>query len=1001
MGAQRPRRLLFRAGDPEVEVRRKFGRLFPLLLLAGPLSAAAAAPPAPPSLDPLEVLADHRAARLAPDEAVQARAAVVELGFARIELEDGWLIPYEAPSGRLLELLFLGHGRLAVLPPNPVESAQLELFTGGRQLDAGFSAVILAAPEARLRSLVGGGTAGVLEAEKIELAKSIYQGRDELAELQVLEVDTKLLLAAIGEEQAGEFFAAIFETEKHGVVSLGHDLEAEDPLGLGQWVEFAQKSAAGDEAGANGAAGGGEGKEAAETGQGGVYDAWVEGRDAGRPPPASLATFEPSHYALRLELDPAKGGLRGRALIDLEARLTSRVVKLALHQDLEISRVAEPGGDELHLVRDGENVRVFLPERLEAGAKTRLEVEFSGQFFESGKRRKSRGLRDNLAFYPHAGAVDEATYELELRWPRGWQVLAAGELVAEGQDGGFYWQRRKVDSPTWGPSFAIGKFRRSSRQLAGVRIDLALGAGVRGSEADQREILDTAASALQFYAEIFGPYERTELTLATAPAEISQAMLGFVALSDEMMGADSKLAAETEIEDRRTVIAHELAHQWWGHEVGWRNWRDQWISEAMANYAALLWARRYLPGLDPAKGPTGGWQDDLKAILRDGRSLESVGPLVLGGRLDSSLTQEAYEPIVYRKGAVVLDTLCQSIGERRCLEILGQLARESRGSKLSTESFLEGVERLSGRDLDAFARQFVYGTGLPEVYWRQQVEKTEAGRFRVTIEAELESSYHFRYALRKSGDGSLAVEQRRVDEVDLGALELTVPLRFGLNGPDGEPFEHQEKLEIAGPRASASFEFAAEPTKIELDPEGTIFARCWDLGGDPKRALYYQGFDRFAAGEPAAAKELLAAALAAKTPAAGSPYRKNDAAALQLDQALDASIELAKARIAFEEGDIPAAGAALTAAGKVLPKTLRELYASEIELLTARYAWHRGDPLTTFRKLERLLVEKAEIDDSEAWLYYALAASAAGKKEELKEARATLESRGIDTSLLN
>ena len=973
---------------------RKFGRLLPLLLLlAGPpLAAAPFADPAP--LDPLEVYADQQAAKLAPARAARVAAAGFELGFARIELEEGWLIPFEAPSGRLVELLFLGRGRLVAEPPNKVEAAQLELFTGGRRLDAGFTAVIFAAPEPRLRELLSGTAAGGLEADQVELAQSIYQGRGELAELEVLDVESQLLLAALGEQQAADYFAAIFETEKNGVVSLGHNLEAEDPLGLGQWVEFAQESAAGD-AGPDEAAGPG-GEDAAESEQGGVYDAWIEGSDPRQPPPVSLATFEPGHYDLRLELDPAKGKLRGRAAIDLEARLPSRVVKLSLHSDLEVERVRDEEGNELHMVRHGEVVRVFLPKKLAAGEKTRIEVIYSGEFFEAGKRRKSRGLRDNVAFYPHAGEIDEATYGIELRWPRGWQVLAAGDLVEEGKDGRFFWQKRKIDSPTWGPSFAVGKFRRASRQLAGVRLELALGVGLPGSESEQREILDTAASALQFYSEIFGPYPLRELTLATAPAEISQSLLGFVALSDEMMEASGREAAELGIEDRRTVIAHEVAHQWWGHEVGWRNWRDQWISEAMANYAALLWARKYLPELDPASGPTGGWQDDLKAILRDGRALESVGPLVLGGRLDSSLTQEAYEPIVYRKGTVVLDTLCQSIGERRCLEIFGQLARESRGSKLSTETFLEGFERLSGRDLDAFANQFIYGIGLPEVYWRHRVEKTAEGRFRVSVEAEVESSYHFRYALRKNGDGSLAVEKRRVDEVDLGSLELVLPLRFGLQEPGGEPFQHQEKLEIRGSRAEASFEFAEEPLTVELDPEGQVYVRCWDADGDPKRALYYRGFDRYAAGQPAAARELLAAALAAKTPA-----ETGDGAALQLDQALDASVELAKARIAFEEGDIPAAGAALTAADKVLPKTLRELYASEIDLLTARYAWHRGDPQTAFRKLHSLLVQKAEIDDSEAWLYYAMAARAAGKQAELEAAVATLESRGIDTSPLN
>lgn len=958
-----------------------------LLFLFGPPARSAAAQPA---ADPAALAADQGTARLDFSAALAISGKELKLGFARVILDEGQLVPVVTTGGWRLQLVFVGAGRLVAEPPDTIEAAQLELFTGRRRLDVGFSAAIFAAPEKRLAELAAGALPVRAGAEETAQARAIFEGQAELAELSVLDVDRKLLLAALGEPLAEDYFAAVFDSDGLGVICLGNDLEAEDPLGIGQWVEL--ESAAEEPAAAAGRTTGEDAEEAEDAG--GAYDAWVEGRDSSRPAPPVNATFEPRHYRLEVALDPAAGTLHGRAEIALEAQLPSRVVKLSLHGDLEVAAVADGEGHELYFLRDGEDLRVFLPYRLAPGATTRIEVTYSGQFFESGKRRKSRGLRDNVAFYPHAGEIDEATYDLKLRWPRGWELLAAGDLVAEGKDAQGSWQERKIAAPTWGPTFAVGKFRRASRDAGGVHIELALGAGLGASEADQREILDAAASSLQYFSELFGPYPLDRLTLTSAPAEISQSLLGFIALSDEMMQASGHEAAELGLEDRRTVVAHEIAHQWWGHQIGWRRWRDQWISEAMANYAALLWARKYLPDLDPAIGPTGGWQDDLTSMLPNGRSLESVGPLVLGGRLDSSLTEEAYEPIVYRKGAVVLDSLCGFWGERRCLEMIGKLARSSRGRKLSTAELIFELEKLSGRDLETFAGQFIYGTGLPEVYYRRQVEKTPAGRWRVAVEAELESSYHFRYALRAVPGGQPAIVRQRVDEVDLASLALVAPLELELAEPGAKAIAHVEKFEIHGPRAEIAFEFAEEPKTVTLDPGQNVFARFWNLDDDAKRALYYRGFDRLAAGDLAAAGRFLGEALAFQRPPAEAKENEN------IDRALDASIQIAQARLALERDDLAAAGAALAAARKLVPKALLSLYSGDLDYLAAVLMWRQGKAEAAYTSLNRLLLEKAVIDDTEAWLYLALAARAAGHDQQLEEALVEARARGVDIKLL-
>ncbi len=211
---------------------------------------------------------------------------------------------------------------------------------------------------------------------------------------------------------------------------------------------------------------------------------------------------------------------------------------------------------------------------------------------------------------------------------------------------------------------------------------------------------------------MFGPYPLDELTVVTVPRSYSQATLGFVTLSSLMMYDLEVLNLIFRQEDRRTVIAHEVAHQWWAHQVGWSSYRDQWISEAVANYAALLFARNRLDWKDRyGLGPTAGWQEALSSTTSDGRTIESIGPVVLGERLFSSRSGDAYEPIVYRKGAVILDMLARTLGEENFPKVLRQIVKAAGNRPISTGDFLTIMEKVTSVDLDWFAKQYVYGTG--------------------------------------------------------------------------------------------------------------------------------------------------------------------------------------------------------------------------------------------------------------------------------------------------
>jgi aminopeptidase N len=154
--------------------------------------------------------------------------------------------------------------------------------------------------------------------------------------------------------------------------------------------------------------------------------------------------------------------------------------------------------------------------------------------------------------------------------------------------------------------------------------------------------------------------------------------------------------------------AHELAHQWWGHGVAGQNYRERWISESFAQFAAALWVRssmgpqRYREVL----GRMAGW------ALR----FNATGPIHLGYRLGHVKGDpQVFRAVVYDKGAYVLAMLEKVVGEEPFRAGLRALQETHRFQKVGTDDVRQALEAASGRDLRPYFREWVMGTALPRL----------------------------------------------------------------------------------------------------------------------------------------------------------------------------------------------------------------------------------------------------------------------------------------------
>jgi aminopeptidase N len=162
-------------------------------------------------------------------------------------------------------------------------------------------------------------------------------------------------------------------------------------------------------------------------------------------------------------------------------------------------------------------------------------------------------------------------------------------------------------------------------------------------------------------------------------------------------------------------LAHELAHQWWGQAIGWKNYHEQWISEGFAQYFATLYARE--------KRGDQGFRSALRNLRRWSLEHSDQGPISLGYRLGHIKNEgRVFRALVYNKGAAVLHMLRRLVGDEAFFSGLRRFYAAHRYRKAGTDDLRRAMEAASGRDLTRFFERWVLDSTLPRVRFTTAVK---------------------------------------------------------------------------------------------------------------------------------------------------------------------------------------------------------------------------------------------------------------------------------------
>jgi len=417
--------------------------------------------------------------------------------------------------------------------------------------------------------------------------------------------------------------------------------------------------------------------------------------------------YDVASYDLGITWDPAATNLDGETTIVATAIQDLGSFNLDLYQ-LDGSAVTVDGQEATVSPTDAELV-VGPPTPLAEGATFTTIINYSGTPAE-GAGFASTGpsgwhtlpdfvyvMGEPIAASTYHPAndhpSDKATFTYRITAPTGQTAVAGGTLqdTVDNDDGTTTWfYDQPFPQTTYLTTLMIGPFevREAGTSASGVRIRNVFYSDLAD---DAEPVFARQADMMDAFEPLFGPYPFD----VYGSAVVNDAFGGALETQTLSVFGNDIVGFSAFAED---IIAHELAHQWFGNTVSVERWEDIWLNEGFASYAEALWR--------DAKDPAFEYEDWISEILSFSAPLDS--------HVHRPATTNLFSASVYLRGAFTLHALRLEIGDEAFFDLLRTWVETFGGANATTADFEAMAEEISGQDLDDLFETWLRTDGLPD-----------------------------------------------------------------------------------------------------------------------------------------------------------------------------------------------------------------------------------------------------------------------------------------------
>ncbi|RCV51470.1 peptidase [Marinitenerispora sediminis] len=416
--------------------------------------------------------------------------------------------------------------------------------------------------------------------------------------------------------------------------------------------------------------------------------------------------YDVTHYDLRLDYEPSTDWLSGTTTI--RATATQDLGLLTLDFLLDVESVRVNGAVAEHR-SDGDHKLVIVPERpVAAGQPLTVVVRYAdapSRITRHGGTSWYRTADGAVAigepeaawwwFPSNDHPSDKAGYDVHVTVPEGTQVVSNGILTGTTVRNGrvSYAWRQAAPQASYLATVAIGRFEpRTGRTSEGLPVanayDVSLGAELGAA----RDSIERTAEIVEWAAELYGPYP-------------------FDSAGGIATAADVHFALEAQTRPvyppkffrsgaNTYIVAHEIAHQWFGDSVSVSSWADIWLNEGFATYTEWMWSE------DEGEGTVRELADWVYHLHPADDEFWNVPPGDPG-------VSRLFAPAVYQRGALAVHALRNAVGDALFFEIVRAWLAEHRYGNAGIADFIEHAERTAGTDLKPLFDTWLYTRGRP------------------------------------------------------------------------------------------------------------------------------------------------------------------------------------------------------------------------------------------------------------------------------------------------
>jgi hypothetical protein len=401
---------------------------------------------------------------------------------------------------------------------------------------------------------------------------------------------------------------------------------------------------------------------------------------------------------------------------------------------VSVTLVQDPSGAPLPYIHKWNQLLVLLPKGLAKGETAEVQVKATEDTIIQ-LTPLSFWIYTTYPWFPQIGYMGgRYTFDWTVKVAKPMKVAGSGEMVKEWEEGRLNCAQWRSATPTQFPSFIFGEFKTKDgvykrEPPASGEVALRLYA-VRDSKVNEENILFNVQQGLKAYESIFGPFPYKDLDMAEMAQFLgfAQSPPGILLLNWVMGGAGGGGQADQ-------VIFHELAHQWWGNQVGWAGPEDDWISESWAEYGAGLMTQ----GIDPKK-----FREKLKAWKKEAMEWDHEGTIASSWHARERRSRTA---LLYSKGPYVVHMLRSWMGWENFSKLTNTIQTKYRNTNINTDTLARETSTIMGYDMFPFFDQWVRDQGIPKVHYTWSAAPTEDGKFLVTVKARQEDAENFKFMM--------------------------------------------------------------------------------------------------------------------------------------------------------------------------------------------------------------------------------------------------------------